>query len=117
MRPFCEEFQINGKPLPVPDADVTVTYRDLDADDAGLDESGYFHRRVMRRRVGSWEFSWSFVTREEYDYLQDLLAGLDVFPFRAGDTVTEAYCDGCRCAFRSAATGLYHGVRLTVKQC
>ena len=48
MRPFTNLFLINGKPMLAPDADVGVSYTDLDANDSGRDESGYMHRIVMR---------------------------------------------------------------------
>ena len=74
MRATTQLFQINGKPILAPDAEVVVSYSDLDASDAGRDESGFMHRIVVRHKVGSWKFSYSHLTEEEKE--QIICAGL-----------------------------------------
>ena len=41
---YFHTFLINGQPILVPDADVELSYQDLDAGSAGRDESGVLHR-------------------------------------------------------------------------
>ena len=72
MRAMTELYQIDGRPMPVPDADPDLSFTDLDASDSGGDESGVMHRIVVREKVGSWGFVYSSLTDEEYAYLTGL---------------------------------------------
>ena len=45
MRKTTDLFQINGKPMLIPDAQVAMRFEDLDAYSAGRDQSGVMHRR------------------------------------------------------------------------
>ena len=74
MRAKTNLFTVNGKPMLVPDQEVTVNYEDLDASDSGRDESGVMHRFVVRYKVASWSFSYSHLTEEEKE--QIICAGL-----------------------------------------
>ena len=65
MRLF-EEFKINGKPIPVPDGSVELSYQDLDAGSAGRDESGVMHRIRVRTRVKTWGFQYFALSRETF---------------------------------------------------
>ena len=62
-------FQIDGKPMPVPDADVSMSFEDLDAAQAGRDQAGFMHRLPVRRKVGVWDFHYSHLSGETYRYL------------------------------------------------
>ena len=81
MRATTDLFQINGKPMLVPDAEVTVSFSDLDASDAGRDESGFMHRIVVRHKVGSWKFTYSHLTEAEKQYMESLFADASTFQF------------------------------------
>ena len=69
---FYEDYLIEGQPLLIPDADVTVTGTDLDASDAGRDESGVMHRIPVRYKVPVWSFSYSHLTEAEKQYMENL---------------------------------------------
>ena len=51
MRSLFYDFQINGKPILAPDADIQIEYNDLDSADSGRDETGFLHRSVVRSKV------------------------------------------------------------------
>ena len=57
-----DRFTVNGKPLLLPDAGVTCSFEDLDSYAAGREQSGVMHRDVVRYKVGSWTFSYGFLT-------------------------------------------------------
>ena len=48
MRSLVEFFKVNGKPMFAPDADVSMTFNDLDGSESGRDEGGFMHRIVVR---------------------------------------------------------------------
>ena len=74
-------FTIDGKPVLVPDRDLAFSEEDMETSDSGHDENGRYHRFVLRRKVPSWEFVYSQLTREEYAYMEGLFAGKDTFAF------------------------------------
>ena len=93
-------FTVNGKPMPAPDAEVGFSYEDLDAGSAGRDESGYMHRVTVRQKVGSWSFTYSYLTEEEKRYLEELFGGDAVFTFTHPDRVDAGKIVSCK-AYRS----------------
>lgn len=66
MRKTVPFYQIDGQPMLAPDADPQFTFNDLDSSDSGRDESGVLRRIVVREKVGSWSFAYSYLTDEEY---------------------------------------------------
>lgn len=117
-----EGFLVDGQAILAPDADVTLTQADLDASDAGRDESGVMHRMVVRRRVKSWEFRYGALTSAEYAYMQSLFAGKDQFTFSYPDedgktAQCTAYCSNTGISFHNARLGLYKNYRFTVIEC
>ena len=116
MRPTTELFTVNGRPLLAPDAGVSVSYEDLDAEDAGRDQRGILHRSVVGYKVASWSFTYHSLTEEERQYLESLFPDQPTFEFghpgRQDATVTEhtqCYRSKYGIAWRSAATGLWSG--------
>ena len=83
---YFHTFLINGQPILVPDADVELSYQDLDAGSAGRDESGVLHRVRVRTRVKTWGFSYFALSREAFHYMEALLASYPVFTFTYPDT-------------------------------
>lgn len=119
---FFEGFLVDGAPVLVPDADVVMTQSDLDAADAGRDESGIMHRIVVRHRVKSWEFRYAVLTGEEYAYMQSLFAGKASFTFSyPGETgqmeSCAAYCSNHSITYHNAARGIYTNYRFSVIAC
>ena len=72
MREFYNDFLIDDKPILAPDAGVELKLTDLDSQDSGRDESGVMHRIVLRKGVRTWDFSYSALTAEEYQYMLSL---------------------------------------------
>lgn len=74
-------FTIDGMPILVPDGDLAYYEEDLVSSDSGLDEGGMYHRIVLRSSIRSWDFSYTRLTKEEYAYMEALLAGKESFSF------------------------------------
>lgn len=119
---YCEEYRVGDLPMLAPDQDVELQYSDLDASDAGRDESGVMHRMVVRRRVRAWAFTYSHLTGEEYAYMQSLFDGRDTFVFtfpKADGSVDtcKAYCSGGSVLVRNLRTGIYKNYRFSIIEC
>lgn len=117
-----DDYRIDGMPLPAPDADVEMSFSDLDDGDAGRDESGVMHRIVVRRRVGSWSFSYSSLTKQTYQYIRSLFKGKDTFTFSYRDpegylVEVKAYCSGDSVVYHNARLGLYKNLKFSVIEC
>ena len=119
---FFEDYQIDGKPLLIPDADVELSFSDLDDGDSGRDEAGYMHRIVVRYRVGSWTFRYFRLTAQEYQYMRSLFAGKTDFVFTYRDlegkpAKTRAYCSNDSITYRDAALGEYRNFQFSIIEC
>ena len=119
---YLEEFLIDGKPMLVPDADVEMTFTDLDDADSGRDEAGFMHRIVARYRVGAWAFSYFRLTREEYRYMRSLFANKADFLFTYRDAQGQpvqirAYCSNDSIVYHDALHGEYRNFKLSIIQC
>lgn len=119
---YFEDYQIDGKPLLVPDADVTISQSDLDSSDSGRDEIGVMHRVVLRYRVKTWNFSYSSLTTEEYRYMESLFAGKTDFTFTYRDVdgllkTCQAYCSNNSITYHNAKLGLYKNYKFNIIEC
>ena len=124
MRKTTNLFLINGKPLLVPDEEVTSSYEDLDSADAGRDESGVMHRLPVRFKVGAWGFSYSHLTEEEKQYMESLFPDeaefLFTHPHRKDASVpvtTLAYRSRYSISWKNAVTGLWSNYGFSVIEC
>lgn len=124
MREKTELFQIGGKPMLVPDAEVVVSYSDLDASDSGRDESGYMHRIVVRHKVGSWKFTYAHLTEEEKQYMESLFPDTASFlfqhPSRHNSSIPEqtlCYRSKYDISWKNARTGLWSGYGFSIIEC
>lgn len=111
MRAFYYDFQIDKKPILMPDEDVQMELSDLDSSESGRDESGIMHRIVLRRKVKTWALPYAVLTREEYRYMESLFEGKDEF------TVDYLDKDGkpAQCvAYRSKHSLTIHNARLGI---
>ena len=106
-------FTINGKPIPVPDAPVTVQYTDIEGESA-RDRSGMLHRTVLRR-VGSWEFSYGRLTDQNRTYLQSLLTP-GGFTFTHPDGACLCCCKGFLTDYYDATAGVWKNFRFRVEE-
>lgn len=116
MRATTNLFQVNGKPMLVPDAEVSVSYEDLDAADAGRDEAGFMHRILVRSKVPSWDFSYSHLTEPEKAYMERLFGDDATFLFTHPGRLDAAAPETTRCyrskyaiTWKNAKTGLWSG--------
>ena len=110
-------FQIDGKPMPVPDADVAMSFEDLDAAQSGRDEAGFMHRIPVRYKVGVWEFRYSFLDGETYRYLQELLPRGGSFRFTCPEGQVEAYLSRYSLVWHNAKTDTYRDLKFSIIQC
>lgn len=124
MRAKTELFQINGIPMLVPDAEVAVSFSDLDASDAGRDESGFMHRIVVRHKVGSWKFTYAHLTEEEKQYMENLFSEDATFLFRHPSRENARISEQTLCyrskydiSWKNARTGLWSGYGFSIIEC
>ena len=124
MRQTTELFTINGKPMLVPDEEVTVSYEDLDAEDSGRDETGVMHRIPLRYKVATWGFTYAHLTEEERQYLESLFPDAPTFVFGHPGRQDASVCELTVCyrsqygiRWRSACTGLWSGCSFNIIQC
>jgi len=124
MRSKTDFFQINGVAMLAPDAQVEVSYEDLDAADAGRDESGYMHRIVVRHKVGSWKFTYSHLTEEERSYMENLFQNADTFQFTHPTRLDAEQTEQTLCyrskfgiSWQNARTGLWSGYSFSIIEC
>lgn len=117
-------FFVDGQPMLPPDADMELSFEDLDGASAGRDESGVMHRVILRHKVGSWSFCYSHLSREEYAYMEDLFAGKAHFQFtfpsltRQGETTTvTAYRSRLGIGWHNASTGQFRNYKFTIIEC
>lgn len=81
MRKTTDLFLIDGQPMLAPDENMEMLLEDLEAADSCRDESGFLHRFALRQSVGTWKFSYAYLTEEEYAYMESLFTGKETFQF------------------------------------
>lgn len=124
MRSTIDSFLVNGKPLLAPDEEVSVSYEDIDGADAGRDQAGFMHRSMLRCKVPSWNFYYSYLTEEEKNYIEGLFGEESTFDFTYPSRLDAAAAETSRCyrsktsiRWKSARTGLWSGCSFTVIAC
>ena len=121
MRQTTDLFLINGQPMLVPDRDVQVRFEDIDAASAGRDEAGLMHRVRVRGKVGSWEFSYGFLTQQELDYTESLFGDGATFTFTVpgmnGPEEHTCYRSASAITWRNARTGLWRDYSFRIIEC
>ena len=124
MRKTTEFFKINGSPMLVPDAEVGVSYEDLDSSDSGRDESGVMHRIPVRYKVGVWSFSYAHLTEAEKQYMESLFPDAAEFTFTHPDrrdstsaVTCKAYRSKYGISWKNAKTGLWSEYSFQIIQC
>lgn len=95
MRKYWRELLIDGQPILAPDADITISYEDLDSSESGRDESGFMHRVVLRTGVRKIPLQYAFLTQAEYRYMESLFQGKTDFQVDCRDV------DGSPLSFRA----------------
>ncbi len=116
-------YQINGKPMPVPDEGVEMSFEDLDSAQSGRDEAGFMHRIVVRSKVGVWNFTYSWLDAETYRYLLSILPEEGVFTFThptpddRGSASTTAYLSRYGISWHNARTNTYRNLKFSIIEC
>lgn len=124
MRQTTNLFLINGRPMLVPDGEVSVSYEDLDGAEAGRDEMGFMHRVMVRSKVPAWDFSYSYLTEQEKTYMESLFGDDATFAFTFpnrlfADTSETATCYRSKygISWKNAKTGLWSGYSFRIIAC
>lgn len=115
-RQLLNTLLINGKALPCPDEDVSISENDLDSEDTGRDEQGFMHRLRLRHAVKTWEFHYKFLSAADYEYIRSLVAG-ETIRVSFWGYVCTAYCSNTAATLRNAVTGDYRDFTLKVIEC
>lgn len=117
-------FYINGEPMVQPDEEPTFSFEDLDSSDSGRDESGVMHRFMIRAKVGSWSFSYAYLTEAEKQYMENLFGEDSMFLFTRPDRVnsdkmitTECYRSKYSISWKNARTGLWKNYKFNIIEC
>lgn len=115
-----QDLLVDGKPILAPDKPITVTFTDLDAEDAGRDESGTMHRIPVRLGVRTWELRYTTLTPAQYRYMESLFEGKDRFTLSglwAGERFScVAYRSGHSVSLHRAP-GLYGAYSFRMVEC
>ena len=122
MRNLFYDFQIDGKPILMPDEDLTMERTDLDAEDSGRDEGGFMHRIVVRFGMRTWSISYAYLTREEYCYMESLFQGKAEFRVDYRDDDGQpAHCIAYRSkhsiTIKNSITGIYKNYQFNIIEC
>lgn len=117
-------FKINGKPMFAPDADIDFSYEDLDDADSGRDESGYMHRIVIRYKVMTGSFVFSFISEEDMKYMESLFPDEPDFEFTRpsrlnpdNPVTTRCYRSKYGISWHNARTGLWRNYKFNIIEC
>lgn len=122
MRRCDFEFLIDGQPILVPDADVEISYEDLDSEESGRDESGFMHRIVLRERVKKIPLSYAYLNREEYLYMESLFRGKTSFRVDCRDETGlpvhfTAYRSKHTITISNIKTGIHRNYGFSIIEC
>lgn len=122
MRQYYYDVLVDGKPILIPDADITAEYSDLDSAESGRDESGVMHRIVLRRGVLKLVIPYGSLDREEYLYMESLFAGKRSFTLTYRDhdgSIAERQCyrSNHGIVLRNVRTGQYRDYKCSIIEC
>ena len=121
-RSYDNFHKIDGSQMLTPDIDVEITYEDITAADSGVDQSGIYHRVVVRYDKRSWKFKYAVLTKEEFVYLRSLMKGKTSFNFTFlneldKEETVQAYAKPVTIAYQSKRSGLYKNLTLEIIEC
>ena len=88
------KWKVDGNPIYIPDADVTVQYSSLASEDSGRDESGYMHITWLRPLVRKVGLKYAMMTGDELEYMRLMMQGKEfsfTFADSNGVTTMDAY--------------------------
>ena len=122
MRKYYFDLLIDGRPILVPDADITINYEDLDSEESGRDEGGYMHRIILRERVKKILLPYALLSREEYRYMESLFQGKPQFSVDCRDENGSplsfiAYRSKHSITIHNAKNGTYKNYSFNIIEC
>lgn len=124
MGKLTDLFQIDGKPMFAPDADISFSYEDLHSSDSGRDESGVMHLIVIRYKVMSVEFVFSSISEAEKNYMEGLFKDKEDFMFTRPSpddaskiVTTRCYRSKYGIAWHNAKTGMWKNYKFSIIEC
>jgi hypothetical protein len=107
-----------------PDEEPTFSFEDLDSADSGRDESGVMHRFMVRSKVGSWSFSYAFLTEAEKRYMEEIFGDASEFMFTHPDRLdstkqvaTKCYRSKYSLSWKNARTGIWKNYKFNIIEC
>lgn len=120
-------LQIDGKPLPEPTESADIQFTDIESSDSGSDETGVYHREVLRYGVLTASLEYSYLDNADCAYLLGLLQNKTTFQFTcpvASDstdvtqTITRTcYCSNYGAALQRLKAGVWRDMTLEIKEC
>lgn len=121
MRNLYYDFQIDGKPIPTPDADIQIVPTDKEAADSGFDQSDVYHRTVISSKK-SFVIQYTHMTAEEFLYMLDLMMGKNQFTvehrlYGTRPRTVKAYCANFPVFLHNARTGTMRKAKFTITPC
>ena len=116
------DFTIDGSPMLGTAEEQELSFSDLDSSDSGRDEAGFMHREVVREKVGTWNFQYPILDKEDYHYLRTLLQGKPSFAFGYLDEdgtrhITTAYCSKYGIVVKNRRTGTFKNLKFNIIEC
>lgn len=116
-RDYVSNWTIDGTPILSPD-EVIVEHYDLEHDDSGSDDCGYYHPIVQRTDMLRIELPYSVLTAEEYTYMESLVRGKATVTLNWVDEsgtaqICEARCKRSPVNWVNRATGIHKNYKLT----
>lgn len=120
-------LQIDGNPLPEPTEAAEIKFTDVESEDSGKDETGVYHREILRFGVLSCTLTYSHLSNEECAYLFHLLENKSTFRFtcpissdsrNVEQTVTRTcYCTDHGAALQRLKAGVWRDAKLQIQEC
>lgn len=122
MRKYFFDLLIDGQPVLVPDADLTISYEDLDSEESGRDESGFMHRLVLRSDVKKIPLAYASLSTEEYLYMESLFKGKSEFRVDCRDADGSllsftAYRSKHSISIHNIVTGMHKNYNFSIIEC
>lgn len=120
-------LQIDGQPLPEPTSPAEINFTDQESKDSGPDESGVYHRIILRFGVLSCTLTYDYLDNADCAYLMRLLQNKTTFQFTCpvssddtdvSHTVTRTcYCSNCGAALQRLQHGVWRNMSLKIQEC
>ena len=120
-------LQIDGQNLPEPTETAKINFSDIESSDSGADESGVYHREVLRFGVLSCTLTYGYLDNADCAYLLDLLKNKTTFEFTCPaassaadvtDTITRTcYCANYGAALQRLQAGVWRDMGLQIQEC